>query len=63
MVQNHEITMLFTVVSLIRGYGVRRLFNHFRKELDNIAINLENKINGITRRWLPGQQSQDSKRS
>ncbi len=29
--QNLKIGVLFTVVSLIRGYGVRRLFNHFHR--------------------------------
>lgn len=31
-VQNVQITLLFTVISIVRGYGVRRFFNHVNKK-------------------------------
>jgi len=29
--QNVEITAIFTVISFVRSYSVRRLFNHYRQ--------------------------------
>lgn len=33
--QNVEMTMLFTVISIVRGYFVRRLFNYLQDRQEN----------------------------
>jgi len=36
-IENLEITLWFTILSILRGFGVRRLFNHFRHELETLS--------------------------